>query len=118
MGDIGVHSYPLECFPNVLNDNHVQVYDSFPEETKMGRFCFPTDPIIKESVMLKSGILDRYRVLQTFKAVALSLGLAVTIGLIYMILVQCLPRTMMLASVVAGGISMVVLGVMIIAFRS
>ena len=57
----------------------------------MGNFCFPTDPILKDTLILKSGIQDRYRVLQAFRTVGYSLLVALVVGVIYMILVQSMP---------------------------
>ena len=57
----------------------------------MGNFCFPTDPIVKDALILKSGIQDRYRVLQAFKTVGYSLMVALLAGIIYMVLVQSMP---------------------------
>lgn len=57
----------------------------------MGTYCFPTNSLLKQNILQKSGILDRYRVLQGFKTILYSLLLAFVIGIVYMFLVQTIP---------------------------
>lgn len=67
--------------------------------------------------MIKSGIIDRYRVLQTFKTIGYSLLVALVVGVIYMLLVQFMPTIIVFVSVVAGGLAIIAFGVLLIWFQ-
>lgn len=94
------------------------MYDTNLEETMMGKFCFPTDSKIKENLILKGGIHDRYRVLQSYKAVGISLLVALALGIVYVLLVQTFPLTMINVSVIAGAVSTIILGIALMVFKS
>lgn len=82
----------------------------------MGSYCFPVNPLLKQNILQKSGILDRYRVLQGFKTVLYSLLIALIIGIFYMFLVQVIPEIMMAISVILGGIALIVFGILLLVF--
>lgn len=84
----------------------------------MGKFCFPTNPRLKEVLLSKSGILSKYRVLQAYKTILYCLLLTLVLGIIYMLLVQFIPEIMISVSIVAGGITMIVLGIILLTYRN
>ena len=118
IGDREVHSYESKCPNCILDNNHVDVYDTREEETIMGKFCFPTDERVKENLMIKGGVHDRYRVLQSYKSIAISLAFALLLGTIYTVLVQTFPKTIITVSVILGAISTITLGIVLMIFRS
>lgn len=84
----------------------------------MGKFCLPTDQKIKDNLLQQGGIQDRYRLLQSYKSIIISILVSFLIGTVYTILVQFFPKTMVYVSVIAGGISTITLGIILMVFKS
>lgn len=82
----------------------------------MGKFCFPTNMKLKALLLTKSGIIDRYRLLQAYTAVLYCLAVAFILGIIYLVLVQYIPEIMISVSIVAGGVAMIILGITLLIY--
>lgn len=69
-------------------------------------------------LLMKSGIVDRYRILKASNVILYSLLVALALGIIYMLFVQFIPEIMISVSVIIGGVVMILIGGILFAYQN
>lgn len=78
----------LSCKKNSNPEYLVEIYDTKLEDTRMGLFCMPTDPNLKERVLQNSGLASKYHFLIAYDAINACIFTAIMLGVVYVIIVQ------------------------------
>lgn len=96
----------------------VQIYDSKLEDSRLGLFCFPADPIIKEKLLQNSDLYYKYHFLVAYDGIRVGLLAAFVFGLLYLAAVQFLNASLPRFVIGAGGLMFIVLAIMLFSINS
>jgi hypothetical protein len=80
----------------------------------LGGFCLPTDTSAQEILKKTANLHNKWNYLDIFDTVKISLLIAVGIGLIWLVLVQILPRFIAAITIFLAIITLIALGVLIL----
>lgn len=104
----------LSCKRNSHPQFFVDIYDTRLEETRLGLFCFPVDDSLKERLLRNSDLFYKYHFLSAYDAIRISFGVAMLIGALYVVFVQCINER--LPTIIVGGGGMMFIAMAILMF--
>lgn len=67
-------------------------YPNYPSSTRLGSFCLPSDPTLKNQLLYDAGIERRFNSLHALNYLFMGVWIAFVLSLIWLVLVQCLPK--------------------------
>lgn len=103
----------LSCAKNTNPNFEVQIYQTVAEDTSIGLYCFPKDEALKQQVLTNSGIDERFDFINSLRSIWISAGVALGLGIIFLLLNCCMTRAMVYISIVLGGITFLGLGILL-----
>jgi hypothetical protein len=87
------------------------IYTSQVDFTRLGGFCAPVDSASKDRLMKTANLEQKWNFLNIYDCIRISLLISLGMGIIWMLLVQCIPRAMSAVITVLAIISLAVLGI-------
>lgn len=89
-------SSQLICRPNsvVTSCASNSIYSTTVNFARLGGFCAPTNTTEKNVLIKTANLQSKYNFLQIYDSVRLSLLIALGLGCLWVMFVQCLPRIM------------------------
>ena len=94
----------------------VFAYESEPKVTRMGKFCLPVSQEVKQRLIEDSQLFQRRGFLMSWDSIKFAGWLGINLGIVYMLMVQFFPIFMNLVGVIGGGVTSVVLGILLMAY--
>lgn len=129
-----LHDARLKCRPTSragcfrsppLSPSSFRMYDTEPSQcnnclksARMGFFCVPRDAGTREKLLMRSNLWQRAGFIDSYDTIMICALASVVFGLVYMILVQLLPKIMHYVSIIFGALAPIGLGVWILLHRS
>lgn len=109
--------FEIECRPNskITNCRSVNIYQTSSQFQRLGGFCAPTDEAARDKLIKNAGLQGKWNFLGTYDVMRISLLLALGIGIVWMILVQVIPRIMAPAAIFMGSLLLLTAGVLLFA---
>lgn len=92
---------------------HVTIYETHTDINRLGGFCLPTDAKLREKLLQQVNLTDKWKFLNFFDLVKLSLLFGVFVGIIHMCIVQCLPKLVVWLDPVFASVMFLVLAFVI-----
>lgn len=77
---------------------------------RLGAFCIPTDDNLRNSALISYNLVEKWNFLKSIDVVKWSLLLALSLGIFYFIIVQCLPNAMIWIGMIFSGLGLLLLG--------
>lgn len=107
---------PLACKPNsvITSCSNVNTYPSSPQFQRLGGYCGPNSEATRDKLVQNLNLQDKWKFLNTYDIIKYSLLIALALGLIWMILVQILPKIMAIAAIFLGSLTLLALGLIFI----
>lgn len=90
------------------------IYESDVSFDRLGGFCAPTDQAAQDTLVKTTNLQDKYSFLDIFDSVLYSLLIALGVGLLWVFLVQCLPRPMTSVVTVLAVLVLAAIGVILL----
>jgi hypothetical protein len=78
----------LSCKP----ESGIQIYDTHSDTNRLGGFCLPTSKTVRDNLIEKMNLSDKWKFLNFFDIIKLSLLLAVFVGVIHLCVTHCVPN--------------------------
>jgi len=85
------------------------LYNSTAEVTRLGGYCIPVDKYLHSRGIHNYNIKDKLNFIQSYDNVKISLGVALLLGLVFLLLTQCLPKTMSWLTILLAAVGCIVL---------
>lgn len=93
------------------------IYSSQVDFTRLGGFCAPLDSASKDRVMKTANLTQKWNFLNIYDCIRISLLIALGMGFLWMILVQCIPRVISTVVTVLAIVAIAFLGIIVISGR-
>ena len=84
----------------------------------MGRFCFPASLASKDQLFYHSQLFQRDGFFNSWDSFRFCAFLAIPLGIFYLVLVQLFPLMMNWVGVIGGGVGALLLGLLLLFYRS
>lgn len=94
------------------------LYNSTAEVNRLGGYCIPTDKYLYSRALRNYNIKEKLDFIQSYDNVKISLGVALLMGVIFLVLVQCLPKTMSWLTIALAAVGCLVLAVVLLCDKS
>lgn len=80
----------------------------------MGGYCAPNSESARDKLVQNLNLQSKWDFLNTYDVIRMSLAVALLIGIIWMSLVQCMPKYMAVAAILLGSITLIAAGILLI----
>lgn len=70
----------------------IAYYPNYPSSSSLGPLCLPEDETLKGLLLTKAGVGSRFNAEKGVSIVLIGLGVAFGLALLWMVVVQCLPK--------------------------
>ncbi len=87
------------------------IYTSQVDFTRLGGFCAPVDEASRERLMKTANLEQKWNFLNIYDCIRISLLISLGLGLVWMLLVQCIPRAMSTIVTALAIVSLAFLGI-------
>ena len=99
----------------VVNCGILNIYQTNQNFERLGGFCLPEDEGAREKLVENANLGNKWRFLNTYDVIRLSLLISLGVGILWTILVQCLPKIMNTVAIVFGSLLLLVAGIILLA---
>jgi len=103
----------ISCAANSNPQFQVVVYPTYASQTSLGLYCLPTDPTLKSKILVGAGLETMFNFVAAYESMGVALLYGLGLGLLCILLFSCMPQAMAYISVILGGISCVVLAILL-----
>lgn len=90
------------------------IYTAQVDFTRLGGFCAPVDSASKDRLMKTANLEQKWNFLNIYDCIRISLLIALGLGLLWMLFVQCLPRVISNIVTVLAIIALAFLGIILL----
>lgn len=106
----------IQCRTNskVPNCQSVNIYQTTQQFERLGGFCLPTDDAAREKLIENANLGEKWNFLNTYDVIRICLLIALGVGIIWMILVQIIPKIMAIGAVLLGSLTLLAAGILIL----
>jgi hypothetical protein len=94
-----------------FGDCNIGIYPSHPDNNRLGSYCMPEDPDLKDIVTANSGLNNHWNLLWAIDYLLLGLLISSVLGFTWMILVQYCPKVMVWAAIFLAIVLLIVTAV-------
>lgn len=104
------------CRPNsvVTTCSSNSIYPSAINFARLGGFCTPTDPTAKATLIKTDNLQAKWNFLYIYDSIRISLLVALVLGCLWVLLVQCMPRAIASIASVLAILALATLGVLVL----
>jgi hypothetical protein len=95
----------ISCAANTNPQFQVIIYPTYPSRTSLGLFCLPTDPLLREKVLVGAGLQTMFNFVAAYESIGVSLLVGMGLGLLAILLFSWLPSGMAYTSIILGAVS-------------
>lgn len=107
----------IECHPTrtlSCSDPRAMLYSSHPEVNRLGGYCIPDDTNTYNKAMYNYNLKEKVNFMRAYDTVRMSVAIALGLGVLMMVFVQCWPRLLGWVVVILAVVAGVVLAVLMI----
>jgi hypothetical protein len=87
-------------------------YPTHPDNNRLGAYCMPDDPDLRDIVSANSGLANHWNLLWAIDYLLLGLLISSALGFAWMMMVQYCPKVMVWAAIFLAIILLIVTGVL------
>lgn len=101
----------LSCTINSDPDYEVSIYPTFAENTRIGLFCLPRDPVLKEKILKSAHLQTRMEFIQIYQTIWISFLITLVLGALYITILSFFPTYVVYGTILLGGLSAIAIGI-------
>lgn len=94
--------------------SNVLIYDTHTDVNRLGGFCLPTNPKLREQLLQQVNLTDKWKFLNFYDLIKLSLLFGLFVGIIHMCVVQCVPKWVVWIDPMAASLMFFVLALVVL----
>jgi hypothetical protein len=76
----------------------------------------PVSPILRDHIIRDTGMLMKFEFLGSYDAIKLGLLTSLVLGVVFLLLIQCIPQAMVYVSIAFGGLAFIGLAIILLLF--
>lgn len=100
---------------SVISDcSKINIYQSTAQFSRLGGICAPTEEAARNKLFKNLNISEKYEFLNTYDVIRISMLIALGVGILWMVLVQLIPRLMAGLSIILASLLLIAFGILLL----